>query len=156
MAEYVYEIPTLEDMHEIADNLREEDRREVTGVWGRGHIREAVEYCYTSSTCSYICKRDGVPLAAFGVKRVSPFQNIGIIWMLATKETAKHKIYVGKWTKKGIQAFLKDWDVLYNFVDQGNNETIKWLKWMGAKILPVRPYGVYGYPYHKFVFGEGE
>ena len=154
MAEYTYTTPTKEDMLEIARMMRQEDRREVIGIWGGNHLEEAVLYCLDKSECAYICKRDGVPMAAFGVKRENPFQNVGVIWMLATTETAKHKIYTGKWTRRGIRAFLRDWDYLYNYVDEGNDRTIAWLKWLGAKIYPPVPYGVYGLPYHKFTFGE--
>ena len=154
MAEYTYTTPTKEDMLEIARMMRQEDRREVIGIWGGGHLEEAVLYCLDKSECAYICKRDGVPMAAFGVQRENPFQNVGVIWMLATTETAKHKIYTGKWTRRGIRAFLRDWDYLYNYVDEGNDRTIAWLKWLGAKIYPPVPYGVYGLPYHKFTFGE--
>lgn len=154
MAEYTYTTPTKEDMREIASMMRQEDRREVIGIWGGEHLEEAVLYCLDKSECAYICKRDGVPMAAFGVQRENPFQNVGVIWMLATTETAKHKIYTGKWTRRGIRAFLRDWDYLYNYVDEGNDRTIAWLKWLGAKIYPPVPYGVYGLPYHKFTFGE--
>lgn len=153
MAEYTYTTPTKEDMAELSRMMRPEDRQELVGAVGP-NIEGETQYCLEASECAYICKRDGVPMAAFGVVRKSPFQNIGVIWMLATTETAKHKIYTGKWTRRGIRAFLRDWDYLYNFVDEGNDATIRWLKWLGAKIYPARPYGIYGLPYHKFTFGE--
>ena len=153
MADYVYSTPTAEDMREIARMMRAEDRRELVGMVG-DNIEGETLFCLEASECAYICKLDGVPLAAFGVVRESPFENIGVIWMLATTETAKHKIYTGKKTREGIKAFLKDWDYLYNYVDAGNDGTIKWLKWIGAKVYPAAPYGLYGNLYHKFTFGE--
>lgn len=140
-------------MKEIARMMRAEDRRELVGMVG-ANIEDEALFCLEASECAYICKLDGVPLAAFGVVRKSPFENIGVIWMLATTETAKHKIYTGKKTREGIKAFLQDWDYLYNFVDKGNDSTIKWLKWIGAKVYPAEPYGIYGNLYHKFTFGE--
>lgn len=155
MANFSYHKATLADAHEIAKRMRTEDRIEIVGMIG-DNIEQEVEYCIASSEQAYVCECDGVPLAAFGVVRTSPFENIGLIWMLSTEETAKHKIYTGKWTKKGIQAFLKDWDYLYNYVNKGNDETIKWIKWLCAKIYPAEPYGLYGRLYHKFTFGEGD
>ena len=152
---YVYTTPTPEDMKELASLMREEDRKEIVGAVGNNIEAECL-HCLEASEVAYICKCEGVPLAAFGVIRKNPWQNIGVIWMLSTKHTKEHKIYAGKWTLKGIRAFMKDWDYLYNFVDKGNDETIKWLKWMGAKVYPPRPYGLYGNLYHKFTFGEGE
>ena len=153
MAKFTYTTPTKEDMREIARMMRPEDRREIVGLIGP-NIETEAHYCMESSECAYVCKCDGVPLAAFGVVRKTPFENVGVIWMLATKETAKHKVYTGKWTRRGIRAFLNDWDLLYNYVDEGNDRTIAWLKWLGAKIYPAAPYDIYGLPYHKFTFGE--
>lgn len=155
MAKFTYTTPTAEDMREIARMMRPEDRREIVGLIGP-NIETEANYCVESSECAYVCKCDGVPLAAFGVVRQNPFENVGVIWMLATKETAKHKVYTGKWTRRGIRAFLNDWDFLYNYVDEGNDRTIAWLKWLGAKVYPAAPYGIYGLPYHKFTFGEVE
>ncbi len=155
MADYVYSKPTPEDMKEIARMMRAEDRRELVGAIGPNIEKETL-YCLEASECAYVCKLDGVPLAAFGVVRKSPFEKIGVIWMLATTETAKHKIYTGKKTREGIRAFLQDWDFLYNYVDVENKRTIAWLKWIGAKIYPPAPYGFYGNLYHKFTFGEDD
>lgn len=154
MADFTYSTPTPDDMRELARNLRVEDRRELIGMVGPNVERETL-FCLEASEKAYICKVDGKPLAAFGVVRTSPIDNTGIIWMLATEETAKHKVYVGKKTLEGIRAFLHDWDYLYNYIDKGNYKTIGWLRWLGAKIYPAAPYGIYGNLYHKFTFGEG-
>lgn len=154
MADFTYSTPTMADMEEIARLMRAEDRREVTGLWGEGNLLEAVQACLSTSVCAYICKYKGKPLAAFGVRADPIIPRVGVIWMLATTETARHKIYTGKWTRRGIRAFLNDWDYLYNYVDAGNDQTIAWLKWIGAKVYPPEPFGLYGVPYHKFTFGE--
>lgn len=146
MADFTFSTPTEDDMREIARKMRREDRREIVGLLG-DNIEAACLHSLRMSNAAYICKCDGVPLAAFGVAD-------GVIWMLATEETAKHKVYVGRKTRAGIRAFLADWGYLYNYIDAENTETIKWLRWLGAKIYPAAPYGIYGLPYHKFTFGE--
>lgn len=150
MADFTFSKPTEDDMREIARRMRQEDRRELVGIIG-DNIEAECLHCLAASDVAYICKADGVPLAAFGV--VGLIWG-GIIWMLATEETAKHKIYVGKKTREGIRAFLSDYGYLYNYIDAGNKDTIRWLRWLGAKIYPAAPYGIYGLPYHKFTFGE--
>jgi len=154
VADFTYSTPTKDDMREIARMMRQEDRRELVGLVGP-NVEEETLFCLETSEQAYICKCDGKPLAAFGVVRTSPFENAGIIWMLATEETKKHKIYVGKKTREGIRAFLHDWKYLYNYIDKDNYRTIAWLKWLGARIYPAAPHGIYGLPYHKFTFGEG-
>ena len=151
MADYIYRRPTEEDILYLSAHLRKEDRRELVGMVGPDIERE-IRHCVETSDTAYACCLGGKTLAAFGVICKNPFERHGIIWMLASEETAKHKIYTGKWTRRGIKAFLQDWEVLYNFVDEGNTETIKWLKWIGAEVYPPEPRGFYGINYHLFVF----
>lgn len=151
MADYIYRRPTEEDIIYLTKHLRKEDRRELTGMVGPD-IEKEIRHCITASECAYACSLEGKTLAAFGVICKNPMSRHGIIWMLASEETAKHKLYTGKWTKKGIEAFLNDWEFLYNYVDEGNDETIKWLKWIGAKVYPPVPRGLYGRNYHLFTF----
>ena len=72
--------------------------------------------------------------------------------MLASDESARNKVFVGRWTKKIMNAFLEDWDYLYNYIDSGNDDTIAWLKWLGADVKPAQPMGPYGTMYHHFSF----
>ena len=155
MAKFVYDTPTEEDVAFLAVHMRDEDRRELVGAVGP-NIKGEVARCVRNSAKCWVCRYDGVVLAAFGVIETNPFRKHGIIWMLSTRYTAQHKVYAGKWTRKGIAALLRDWEYLYNYVDDGNEETIVWLKWLGAKVYPAKPYGIYGLPYHFFEFTRRE
>jgi len=151
VAEYEYRRPTAADIQWLADNLRPEDRKEIGGMTGY-NFHEEIQYCVDNSECCWACCLGEKVLAAFGVICTNPMERQGIVWMLASTETAKHKIYTGRWTKKGISALLHDWKYLYNYVDEGNDGTIAWLKWMGATVHPAQPMGLYGLPYHLFTF----
>lgn len=151
MDDYVFDKPTEKDIHELADNLRPEDRKELIGMTGPDVLAE-VKHCVESSDCCWVCRYKGIVMGMFGVICTNPFRKHGIVWMLASNETKKHKMFVGKWTKRGLKALLKDWEYLYNYIDEGNNETIAWLKWMGAKVYPAASRGIYGLKYHLFTF----
>lgn len=151
MAKFVYDKPTAADIAFLAAHMRIEDRRELIGAVGPDVQRE-VERCVRNSAKCWVCRYDGVVLAAFGVIETNPLQKHGILWMLSTRYTVNHKVYAGKWTKKGLAAFLSDFEYLYNYIDAGNKATIAWLKWLGAEIHPAEPYGIYGLPYHLFTF----
>lgn len=151
MAEYIYRTPTEADIKYLTENLRREDRRELTGLTGYD-VEAEIRHCIRMSEYCWACALGDKTLAAFGVICVNPIERHGIVWMLASEEAAKHKIYTGKWTRKGIDAFRKDWAYLYNWVDEGNEETIKWLKWIGADVHPARPRGIYNKRYHLFTF----
>ena len=155
MAKFVYDKPTKADIAFLAKHMRAEDRRELVGAVGP-NIKGEVERCVRNSAKCWVCRYDGVVLAAFGVIETNPLQKHGIIWMLSTRYTAQHKVYAGKWTRKGIAALLSDFEYLYNYIDAGNEATIAWLNWLGAEIYPAEPYGIYGLPYHLFEFTRRE
>ena len=150
-SDFSYRTPVQEELIYLADHLRPEDVRELVCMTGPD-IRAEVLRCGSNSDKCYACYYKGVIIAAFGVIPYNPIARWGIIWMLATPEAGKHKLYTGKWTRRGVRAFLEDWEYLFNYVDAGNDETIKWLKWLGAKVHEPKPYGLYGNMYHLFEF----
>lgn len=147
-----YVIPTKEQLLYIADHLKKDDYREIVGLSGRTGIRDNLLLCARCSQWARVALFDGVPVAAFGVYPTSPFERKGCIWMLTTETTQRHKIYVGKQSMAGIKALLQDWDVLWNYVDAGNVQTIQWLEWMGAKVAEPEPLPSYGCLYRYFEF----
>ena len=144
--------PAEEQLLYIADHLKKDDYREIVGLSGRTGIRDNLLLCARSSRWARVALIDGVPVAAFGVYPTSPFEKIGCIWMLTTEATQARKIYVGRTSLKGIRALLEEWDVLWNYVDAGNRQTIQWLEWMGAKVGEPEPLPPYGCLYRYFEF----
>ena len=122
------------------------------GLSGRTCVRDNLLLCARCSQWARVALFDGVPVAAFGVYPTNPFAKVGCIWMLTTKVTQQHKYYTGKKSRAGIQALLQDWDMLWNYVDAGNVQTIQWLKWMGAKVGEPEPLPPYGCLYRYFEF----
>ncbi|MBQ8920516.1 MAG: DUF2833 domain-containing protein [Acidaminococcaceae bacterium] len=144
--------PTEEQLLYIADHLKKDDYREIVGLSGRTGIRDNLLLCARCSQWARVALFEGVPMAAFGVYATNPYYKTGCIWMLTTEVTQRHKIYVGKKSREGIKAILKDWDVLWNYVDAGNVQTIQWLEWMGAKVSEPEPLPPYGCLYRYFEF----
>lgn len=154
MAEIRYRIPTADDLIYIADHLKDNDYREVVGLVGKGvaAIRQELLDSARQSCFMRTCLIDGEPVAAFGIVRTNPFRKEGIVWLLTTPRTLEHKIFVGRKTKQAMQGFLTEWERLYNFVDAGNELSIKWLKWLGAAVYPAEETGIFGCKYHYFEF----
>lgn len=144
--------PTQEQLLYIADHLKKDDYREIVGLSGRTCVRDNLLLCARCSQWARVALFDGVPVAAFGVYPTNPFAKVGCIWMLTTEATQRHKYYTGKKSRAGIQALLQDWDVLWNYVDAGNVQTIQWLKWMGATVGEPEPLPPYGCLYRYFEF----
>ena len=144
--------PTQEQLLYIADHLKKDDYREIVGLSGRTCVRDNLLLCARCSQWARVALFDGVPVAAFGVYPTNPFAKVGCIWMLTTEVTQRHKYYTGKKSRAGIQALLQDWDILWNYVDAGNVQTIQWLKWMGATVGEPEPLPPYGCLYRYFEF----
>lgn len=156
MADITYREPRPEDLAYIADNLKREDWREVVGLVGPGGVRQELEDSVRRSCWSRVCCIDGEPVVAFGLVPTNPFRKEACIWMLTTAKTMEHKVFIGRTTKNAIRGFLKEWDLLYNFVDEGNDLSLRWLRWLGATVYPAAPVGVYGCRYHYFEWRKKE
>lgn len=144
--------PMEEQLLYIADHLKKDDYREIVGLSGRTGVRDNLLLCARSSKWARVALIDNVPVAAFGVYPTNLFEKIGCIWMLTTEVTQRYKVYTGKKSKAGLMALMQDWDVLWNYVDAGNVQTIQWLEWMGAKMGEPEPLPPYGCLYRYFEF----
>lgn len=152
MANVTWAEPTEEALRYIAANMKDEDRREVIGCVGDdilGELHRSVRW----SEWSRVCLMDGVPCAVFGIERVSPVDNsLGLVWLLTTEETVANPMFTGRATKNALRHFCDVWETLYNYCDAGNVLVLRWLKFLGAKIYPAAPYGLWGRLYHRFEF----
>ena len=151
MANIRYVKATQELCNYIADHLKKEDFAEIVGATGVGPRRE-IDFCCRYSEWSMVALIDEKPVAVFGIRPVDPINRIGVVFLLTTEETLRHKIMTGRETKRAMRYFLEDWEMLYNYCDEGNKLVLRWLKFLGAKIYPAEPYGFFGRPYHRFEF----
>ena len=147
---YKYREPTDEDLEYLARNMKHADRREVVGVDG-GDILQSLHTCRDTSDYCSVCLANNVPMAIFGIKAGGLITTDGMIWLLSTPDIDRHKVYVAIRSRKIVRTALKVYTRLYNYVDVKNENSIKWLKWLGAEFARPEPYGVYGLPYRYFV-----
>lgn len=151
MAKLEYKKPTKEMLDYIAEHLKTEDFREIVGASGVSPRKE-IDFCVRYSVWSMVAVIDGKPAAVFGIRPVDPIHRVGVVFMLTTEDTLKHKILTGRETKRAMKAFLQNWNCLYNYCDEGNTLVLKWLKFLGAEIYPAEPHGFFGRKYHLFEF----
>ena len=151
MAKYVFAKPTRGDAEYVACNLKNDNQLELLALIGDNALKEIIESLEHSEDigCLYI---DGLPAAVYGVRRINPLSDSGIAWLLMTEEVNKHKIFVGKATRNGIQAILGRYKKVYNWVNAENKDIIRWLKWLGATFSGPQPYGVYRKQHYYFEF----
>lgn len=154
MAKYTFGRPTAADIEYVAGNLRMDNRQELAALCGAGHeldvLKRSVKYSELVG-CFYI---DGVPAAIYGVRSPAVICGVKCVWLLMTDETKKHRLVVGRYTKRYLRAIVAAYGPMSNRVDAGNKEILKWLAWLGAKISEAKAGGIYNLPHREFYFDE--
>ena len=149
----VYEFvkPTKADAEYIAANLRDDNRQEIICAVGDNALSDILHGLAGSDEVG--CLRiNGKAAAIYGVQKASVLSDDGLIWLLMTAETEQHKVFVGRHTKRVLQMILQRYSKVYNWCDAGNENILKWLRWLGAKMEGPIPHGVYGVPHYYFEF----
>jgi hypothetical protein len=118
----------VEDAPLLYDDLREADMMECIGLMF--HPRDAVYGSFESSSKCYSVKtdQDGL-LACFGV---SPRENIGVCWLLGTRNFYKVKKKFVKESQMWVDDLMDGFDYLTNYIMEANTLSMRWLKWLGA------------------------
>jgi hypothetical protein len=80
--------------------------------------------------------------------------NLHIVWMLCTDRVEKHQITFLRTVKELLVRYLEKYNHLENVVWLGNEQHVKWLKWMGAKFFDVHK--INGEDFQSFMFTQKE
>ena len=75
---------------------------------------------------------------------------MGVPWLLATDELESCARPFLRRSRKAVKEMMNGYSVLRNYVDARNTVAIRWLGWIGFKILPAEPFGADGLPFHPF------
>lgn len=134
----------------IARNLRSVDMKEL-GAAVQCLPEEDVLNGYENSTRKWmiIQYEDNlfIPIALFGIQAHG---RVGIPWMVATDGLKKISKFIMKHVMEYLDIMKETYDILVNFVDVRNRDSIKWLKRIGFKFDEAKPYGHKQLPFHRF------
>lgn len=143
----VVKIAQDEDISHLANFMRGADVREI---WA-SHMHtpdSALKTGLVESTMAFTAHLKDKPVAMFGV--LEEDEKTAVIWMLASFEIDTIKLGFARTAKLMINKFHQVYEVLYNYVDIHNYESISWLKRCGAEFDAPIPYGPFGQPFRKF------
>lgn len=149
---------TVEHAKHIAANLRDADCEEL---WA-SHLKKpeaALIYGVEKSQVVMTGCADDEPVVIWGCVREGYFPNIGVPWMLASKELERPEVAIRflRMCREPLVEFFKEYDILMNYVDARNTVSIRWLKYMGFHVKKeTRPYGALGMPFRKFSMVRGQ
>lgn len=139
--------PTLLDTFYIAENARQADKEECYLLSGKPLMEtfNETEGLYLNS---WVWEVDGKVICIYGV---TPWEDKkGVIWFVATDEFDKRKDTFRVFCKEIVGEMSEGYDYLFNYVHTKHKKAIKWLKWLGFKLLEPEPIGLNGEMFCKF------
>ena len=133
---------TAERLLFIADNLREQDAKEVMS----SHGKDAKEACMESWVHSQLSRcfegDDGNPVGIWGVNHLGDEQ---IIWMLGTNNltaTKSHRRQMHRLATTALKELVANGcDYLHNWCMAENKTSLHWLRHLGFTIDEPAPFG---------------
>lgn len=139
------------DVFDLADNLRMDDIAEIWKAYHRTP-QESLMNGFMDSVLCFTVERNERAIIMFGIVTDSILGNVATIWLLGSPEIDKiQKVFLKK-SGYFISLMLDYYPILHNYVDVENRQSIKWLKWCGAKMGPVVPFGEEKAPFQYFQF----
>jgi hypothetical protein len=148
-------------IHNIARSLRKADYDELCAVTSEPY-NNVIDSAKKSARKWIIMKgeevgkgnRINIPVAIFGIVASKEYEKVGYPWMVATDNLKSCKKFVMKNVKKYIKIMMNMFDVLVNYVDSRNTESIKWLGHCGFTVeQATKPMGKDKIPFHRFYLG---
>ncbi len=109
-------------------------------------LNESGDFCYT-----LVLNKEIVGI--FGVNRVD--NKSGVVWLMGSNNMTSNKSGFYKVSKKYLRLFRKEFDFLFNYIDDRNKQTSKWLERLGFSFVQQDPeFGVDKIPFNLFMIGR--
>lgn len=115
----------LDDVFELAPNLRLDDINEVTALGSNPEGSLLKGFIY-SDKC-YTVKLNNKTIGMFGVSSYEMPKGFASIWFLGSDDLFTIPITFVKEGRNYINSFMQDYDILVNAVDSRNVSHIKWI-----------------------------
>ena len=150
--EYTVDSATLEDCLELAPKVRGSDKREM---WSSGRYTPSsglYESLEVSGEHAYSLKLDEEVVGIFGVAPCNKSSSIGVVWLIGAENMTSYKRGFYKVSQKYLKKFLKLYKTVFNYVDERNISSSKWLESLGFTKLHREPkFGVDKIPFNLYV-----
>lgn len=138
---------TQADIDFIATNARQSDKDEALLL--SGHLLEDILNFMTELyKDGYTWVVDGIVVCIFGVTPTSKKE--GIIWFLATDDFEKNRFLFKRVCRQEFKKLVKKYTYLYNYIYEGHEVALDWVKSLGFKVYPAQPIGAYQDMFCKF------
>lgn len=133
----------------IAERMRQADRDEVMASGGKAPA-EALSGSLAKSSQAWTALVNGRPEVMFGVGDLNILTRTGCPWLLGTDAVGEHYRLFLRQSVMWREQLLGRYEVLRNAVDDRNEVSKRWLRWMGFTLYEPMPLGVNGEPFRLF------
>lgn len=132
----------------VGHNLRE---REAQELWGYDNSLpvEGVTNSFNKSVVSMTIEHDNIPVAMFGIMIL---KDVPTLWLMPTDDLGKIGRNFVRNTREWINKMLMDYSTLTAFVDNRNKESLRWMSFVGGKMVDTIFMGKDSMPFRKFIF----
>ena len=136
---------------QLAENMREEEIREIYAASGEGPYSAISQALQVSEEAHAAVDDDGTLLAITGVIPWSGLwvRTTAVPWLLTTQALPSRPRNLLRGTKIFVDKWKDTFPVLFNHVDARYEQSVRWAKWAGFTVHPAVPYGFLGLPFHK-------
>lgn len=139
-------LATHDHAEEMAPFIRQLDKIE-TAAYGFTTCEAALKAGVDNDDVTFTAlDGDGVPFAMMGV---GSFGDANYIWLLGTDGVKDNWYNFGKASRLLLPVLLSKYDVVSNLVLKDYTDSVRWLKWLGAKF--IREVNIAGYDFYEFI-----
>ena len=134
----------------MASRLRAPDLQEVVSRGSKPLDAIVKGYVYGDRTVTILA--DGDPICIYGAVSTGRSPKSASVWMLGTDGVYTHRSQFIKESRERVQDLIKDYEVVWNYVDSRNHLHVRWLRWLGFSFIrSTTEVSVDGTPYYEFV-----
>lgn len=124
----------------IAARMRAADVAEVRAISGRSP-HDALMFSLRRSAVAWTALFDGRPEVMFGIGDLNILARVGSPWLLGTDVVETEYRQFLRASRNWSEQLFADYDLLRNFVDDRNEVSKRWLKWLGFTLMEPMPIG---------------
>lgn len=146
---------TWDDVCYVSDFMRPEDIEECE-AGGLTHF-DALGRSFDRAIVAYtLVTPHGDPAAILGVSK-SPYQGMGVVWMLGTDAIKRHKIQFLRNSRPFLERLYEETghEAYYNYTYAKNDLHHSWLRWLGFTFIREVSLPPYDQPFYEFVRLKG-
>ena len=114
------------DCHVLAKKMRKSDIDEIWSSHRSTPIEALEQGLNKSKNFCYTLLLNGEVVGIFGVNRID--NKSGVVWLMGSNNMTSNKNGFYKVSKKYLRLFRKEFDLLFNYVDDRNKQTSRWLE----------------------------